>query len=422
MNMIVAEKSPPVPARQAHPLRAGEALDPDAFFEIRRKLILDCCKWDPQVEDVSSVASFPVLIGRRCWRELCKLAEALSTELFAAERELIFRPELHRVLGVPWKVRQLFRDIDGFDMAPPIVRSLRFDFHWTLDGWRISEVNSDVPGGFAEGSMLSRLMCADACGSVVPDDPGARWADAMEDVVGEGHVALLAAPGFMEDQQVVSYLAKQLNERGFRTHLARPEQLGWDDDRAKLACAWYEGSLSAIVRFYQAEWLANLSRPCPWQKLFVGSRTPVTNPGVAVLTESKRFPLVWDELSCSLPTWRRLLPESRDPRDAPWQRDGGWLLKTPYCNTGDTVTARDLCTPLQWMATLFSVRLRPHQWVAQRRFEPTPIESPLGPVYPCVGVYTINGRSAGAYTRISSRTVVDYRAVDAALLIEESTT
>ena len=35
---------------------------------------------------------------------------------------------------------------------------MRFDFHFTRDGWRISEVNSDVPGGLNESSGFERLM------------------------------------------------------------------------------------------------------------------------------------------------------------------------------------------------------------------------------------------------------------------------
>ena len=40
------------------------------------------------------------------------------------------------------------------------------------------------------------------------------------------------------------------------------------------------------------------------------------NPGCAILTESKRLPLVWDQLGIALPTWKRLLPETRDPHAA----------------------------------------------------------------------------------------------------------
>jgi hypothetical protein len=42
--------------------------------------------------------------------------------------------------------------------TPAAARVLRFDFHWTDQGWKISEVNSDVPGGYCEASDLPRLM------------------------------------------------------------------------------------------------------------------------------------------------------------------------------------------------------------------------------------------------------------------------
>ena len=91
---------------------------------------------------------------------------------------------------------------------------------------------------------------------------------------------------------------------------------------------------------------SDLSRPnaCPdSDNAIAGSRISrqpdsVVQSGSAVLTESKRFPLVWPLLRTPLPTWQSLLPETRDPRDAPWLTDDSWLLKSAYCNTGDTVT------------------------------------------------------------------------------------
>src|SRR5205085_551024 len=78
-------------------------------------------------------------------------------------------------------------------------------------------------------------------------------------------------------------------------------------------------------------------------------RTAVTNPATCVLIESKRFPLVWNELHAKLPTWRRLLPETRDPRDASWKRaTDQWVLKTALCNTGDTVSIRRHLTDGHW--------------------------------------------------------------------------
>jgi glutathionylspermidine synthase len=363
-----------------------------------------------------------LLIRWRDWNQLQDLAEQLTAELLRAERELLFRPTLHGVLGVPRGIRRALRQIDRAGETAAAVRSMRFDFHWTREGWRISEVNSDVPGGFGEASALPRMMSELSPGTIPAGDAGGAWAEALSRGVreGTGDVALLTAPGFMEDHQVVSYLARQLRQIGFRSHLASPTQLRFDHlNRACLDTAYHTGPLAAVVRFYQAEWLTYLPRRCPWRRFFAGSTTPVANPGVAVLSESKRFPLVWDELRTPMPTWRRLLPESRDPRDAPWRRDDGWLLKTAFCNTGDTVTARDLSTPKQWRAAALSAWLNPTQWVAQRRFEPLSVPSPMGDVYPCIGVYTIDGHAVGAYTRIAPRPVIDYRAIDAALLVHD---
>jgi len=147
----------------------------------------------------------------------------------------------------------------------------------------------------------------------------------------------------------------------------------------------------------------------------------VANPGVAVLTESKRFPLTWDHLSSALPTWRRLLPQTLDPRNAPWAADDGWLLKSPYCNTGDSVSIRSLMTPRQWAAVRRAVWFHPSGWVAQRRFETFAVSTPMGEVFPCIGVFTINGHAAGAYARISRRPLIDYSAIDVALLVRRET-
>jgi hypothetical protein len=37
-----------------------------------------------------------------------------------------------------------------------------------------------------------------------------------------------------------------------------------------------------------------------------------------------------------------------------------------------------------------------------------------------VGVYTVNGRAAGAYARLSEKPLIDFAAIDVALLIEEN--
>jgi hypothetical protein len=224
----------------------------------------------------------------------------------------------------------------------------------------------------------------------------------------------------MEDQQVVAFYARLLARRGIAAHVADPSQLEWRaDGQAYLRAPSCAETLSAVIRFYQAEWLARLPRRCRWFPLVAGGTTPVTNPGTAALTESKRFPLTWDDLSTPLPTWRSLLPETRDPRDAPWRTDEAWLIKSAFCNTGDSVSAPSLLAPKRWRTAKWHASLFPGQWVAQRRFQSVPIDTPAGAMYPCIGVYTIDGRAGGAYARLSHGPIVDYQATDAALLVHK---
>ncbi len=296
---------------------------------------------------------------------------------------------------------------------------MRFDFHFTTEGWRISEVNSDVPGGFAEASDFTAAMAVHFPPTQPAGDPGSVWADAIARTAGGGRVALLAAPGYMEDQQIMAYLARKLAARDCPAHPAGPAQLQWRNGIAHLDSEWFSGELAAVVRFYQGEWLPRLPRRCGWQNFFRGGRTPVGNPGCAVISESKRFPLVWDRLQTPLRLWRALLPESSDPRSVSWRKSDEWVLKAAMSNNGDDVHIRELMSPRDWRRADWSVRLFPKNWVAQRRFQSLPLPTPDGPVYPCIGVYTIDGRAAGAYARYSARPLIDYAAVDVALLITD---
>jgi hypothetical protein len=205
---------------------------------------------------------------------------------------------------------------------------------------------------------------------------------------------------------------------GCVARLANPTQLIWHDDEAWLDSTGRCEPMNAIVRFYQGEWLARLPPRLGWQNFFRGGKTPVANPGVAVISESKRFPLVWNELSTPMRAWRSLLPETRDPRDAPWQADDDWLLKSAMCNTGDSASVRALMVSRRWQTVAREVRWFPNRWVAQRRFHTRSIPTPLGPMFPCIGVYTLNGRACGAYGRLARSPVVNFSATDVAVLVE----
>jgi glutathionylspermidine synthase len=401
------------------PLRFhSEPIPDEEFASIERFLQLECCKWDTQLGDVRVLLNRPLLIDPQSWAFVCEAAEKLALEAIGAELELLQRENLQAKIGIPSRMRRVLLSSKNPQRCSSMVRIMRFDFHFTTEGWRISEINSDVPGGFAESSVLPKLYAQHFPEAKVLGNPLEAWRQAMTEAFGGGRIAMLCAPGYLEDQQVVSLLAKELAKTGNDCHLLQhPGQLTWRDGRAFLKGDGY--SIDVIFRFYQAEWLCQFPRNTGWEFFFSPSRTLVTNPGLGILSESKRFALIRDEISIPMPTWKELLPACVDPREISKKDRDEWVLKGTFSNTGDEVKLGTEMTDKLWGRLLQKAQRHREQWVAQRRFETVPIDSPQGTLYPCIGVYTINGKACGAYLRLSSRQVTDHWARESALLAVE---
>ena len=399
--------------------RVLEELGADRFAAVRRQTIFDCCKWDPQVEDVATLAPFPFVLKRDAWLNLSEWAERLAREALLMEGALLQRPELHRELGLPRAVCTALRGLGNPGQPAASPRVMRFDFHFTTEGWRISEANTDVPGGFNEASGFTRLMAGHYPGTELCGDPAQALADAIRSRAGEGAtVALIHATGFIDDRQVMTFLGRHFERCGLRTVLAGPDHLRWRERRAFVASDWFSGPVDFVFRFFPGEWLPQLPRPCGWPHLFGDCDTPLCNPATALLTQSKRLPLVWDRLGTSLVTWRQMLPETRDVRDVTGRAWPEWVLKPVLGRVGDSIGLHGATSAKDWTLIRRSARWHPRAWVAQRRFEVVPIETAAGPVFPCLGVYTIGGRAAGVYGRIARNGLIDYRAQDIAVLKE----
>ena len=395
-------------------------VDERTFPVLRRRAIFDCCKWDPQVGDTSTIARSPLIVARTAWSEVVSLAEALAGETLAAERELVTRPELHRALGLPRGARHALRRASAEGPARAAARLMRFDFHYTTEGWRISEVNGDVPGGLNEASGLPPLFAPYYADAVPVGDPAGAYARALATAAAGGTVAFLHATAYSDDQQMMAFVARQLAAAGAATHLASPGHVRWQGRTAYLAADWWHGRLDLIVRFFPAEWLSDLPQRTGWPRFFAGADTPSSNPATALLVQTKRFPLVWAALRTPLPTWRALLPETRDPRDAPWARSSDWVLKPALGRVGEGIGLRGVVDARELRRIARGARWFPAHWVAQRRFEVAPLvhrnDAAAEPVFPCLGVYTLDTRVIGAYARVAGRPLIDARAADAAVL------
>ena len=406
--------------QQTTPWLPVEPLPAVVARSIRRRAIFECCKWDPQVGDVSTIADVPIVLAAEDWQELVQTATLLAAEVAAAERELRHRPDLHELLGLPRTIRRVLRRASEQELAPG-ARFIRFDFHHTETGWRISEANTDVPGGLNEASGLPRLIAPHVPGTRAAGDVAEYYAAGVLATLPEGaHVALAHATAYADDRQVMTYLAQRFEARGARVSLVSPAHLRWREGRAAVETAWESGPLDAVVRFYPAEWMDNLPDGCGWTSFFECTSTPVSNPGTALLTQSKRFPLAWDHLHTPMPTWRARLPETRDPRDVRWQGNDDWVLKPALGRVGEDVGIAGVTPPAEWARIARDARRHPSNWVAQRRFAATPLRIGETDRYPGVGVYTVDGRVAGAYGRIAERPLIDARARDAAVLVADT--
>jgi hypothetical protein len=399
------------------PWLAAEPLTDRDFAAVRRRAIFDCDKWDPQVGDACVVARYPLVIRHEAWTEVKRLAEALARETLAAERELLGRPDLQQAMRLPRRVRSALTRGAAQGPSAACARLMRFDFHFTRDGWRISEVNSDVPGGLNEASGFATLMAPRYPHAISTGDPASAYAAALISATGTGaSIALIHATAFSDDQQMMRSIARRLAPAGVRAHLASPAHLQWREGRAFLAADWWTGPLDLVVRFFPADWLPGLPARTGWPHMFCGSLTPLSNPATAVLTQHKRFPLVWDRLRTPLPTWKSLLPETRAPREVPWSTSDEWVVKPVLGRAGEDVGIPGIASDRDMRRIARQVRWWPSAWIAQRRFEAMPLDVEGQAQFPCLGVYTLDGCAIGAYGRVASRALIDGSAVDAAVL------
>ncbi len=410
MNMRVVN----LPASPAPEVRILPTLQGSDYRDYRRRAIFHCHKWDPQVEDVATIAPFALALPAAQWRWLAQAAEGLAAETIACESELWERPDLHRELGIPWTLRAALALGRRSGLPVAAARVMRFDFHPAADGWRLSEVNSDVPGGFNEASGLTALMAEHHRGLLPAGDPARAVAWHIAQVAQQAPVALVHCTSYSDDRQVMEFIADRLRECGVRCVFCAPDALRW---RGLHACGPDGAMLGALMRFFPAEWLPQLPLATRWWRLFAGAATPAANPGSALLSQGKRLALLWDRLATPCPTWRALLPETLEAA-AMTTWDEGWLLKPAWGRVGEGVLGPGFGLARDWQRARRDARRRPRAWLAQRRFASVPIMGDHGPLHACLGVYTVDGQAAGIYARVCATPPIDHRAQEVAVLID----
>ena len=386
------------------------------YSDYRYGAIFKAYKWDPQFGDRSTVSKKVVLLNSKTAHRLAAQAEALAQETMAVEEALPARPELVRKLGLPRSIRRAAEQISEYDRQIH-VRLMRFDFHPTQEGWAISEVNSDVPGGLAESSVLPRMAARYFDGFVPFRSSTEALAEAfLKKVPVGGRIVFVHCTSYSDDRQVMECLSDCFREKGYRTVFAAPDHLRWENGYARLILEGEEGSVDGIVRFFPLEWMAELPRNCKWQGFF-GSRTVSCNHPIAIFAQSKRLPLVWDSLGVEIPAWRELLPETENPRRFGTLPEGS-IYKPALGRVGERISIREAISPKEYRKIERSARMYPKDWIVQKRFQSLPIQADTGELYHmCLGVFTVEEKFAGFYARVSPSLRIDASAEETPVLV-----
>ena len=393
----------------------------ERYEEYRLNAIFDCYKWDPQFEDNNTVAKFALEITEEEYFELKELTEKLDVETRRAEEFLNKHLECARDLALPKQVYKELSSMSNYN-SKKHVRLMRYDFHPTIDDkWAVSEVNSDVPGGFAEASLLPKLAINTLKSSKYYSiDFGENLVNAIcNKMKKNGKIMFVHCTSYSDDRQVMQFIGDKMSKLGYTSIYGAGDHLIFENKKAISVLDNYEGEVDFIFRFTPLEWLRVL-KPKRWDGYF-DTVTPSCNHPIAMFAQTKRFPLIWDELEShgvKLDTWRDLLPETVEVKDAKGKE--GFIYKPACGRVGEKISIKEACKDEEYKEILKDVRWHPKDYLAQKQFISKPLKSSSGELYHvCLGSYTVDCEHAGFYARISKKCRIDSDAADIPVIIKK---
>lgn len=393
----------------------------DMYNEYKLDVMLDCYKWDPQFCDNNTVAKYALVLSEKEHEELKLLTEKLIKETTEAENFLNKNLKYTKALEIPNKFRSDIKSMKNYNPDKHI-RLMRFDFHPTLENkWAVSEVNSDVPGGFAEATLMNRKSLEYLSNeNYYAISFGDFLADAIKKKVRqEGRIMLVHCTSYSDDRQVMQFLGDKLSGMGYEVIYAAADQLKFENGKAISILNNREGEVDGIIRFSPLEWVADMKTK-NWHGYF-DTETVSCNHPIAIFAQTKRFPFVWDLLESKgidLSTWRELLPETLEVNDK--KVDDKFIYKPVYGRVGENISIKEACKDDEYKKILRDVKRHPKKYLAQKKFNSRPLTNEDGEEFHvCIGSYGVENSHAGYYARISRSPRIDSYAADIPVLIEK---
>ena len=393
----------------------------DKYRDYRLDLMFDCYKWDPQFLDNNTIAKYALVITEEEHKQLKKLTEQLDKETREAEEFLNKNLEFTKILNLPFKIHNEIKTMKNYN--PNIhIRLMRFDFHPTYEGFKVSEVNSDVPGGFAEASLMPEIA-QKLLGKNKYDFKNfgeILTSSILKKVKSNGKIMLVHCTCFSDDRQVMQFLGDKLQNLGFNIIYGASDHIRFKNNEAYSILSGNEGKLDGIIRFTPIEWLMQV-KPKFWQGYF-NTITPSCNHPIAIFAQTKRFPLIWkklEEQGLVFNTWKKLLPKTMQVNGK--EDKEKYIYKPVYGRVGEKISIKEACEEGEYDKILKDVKKHPNKYIAQEKFESRPLVGDDNEEFHlCLGSYVIDGKHAGYYGRISKTRRIDSNAADIPVLIERN--
>ena len=391
----------------------------EKYIDYRIDAMFDCYKWDPQFVDNNTLAKHVLVLSENEYNELVELTEKLDLETTQAEEFLNNNLKYIKPLCLSKKLIKEINKMKNYDKNKHI-RLMRYDFHPTINNkWQISEVNSDVPGGFAEASLLPKLAIKTLNENYYSIDFGDILAKAIsKKVKKKGTIMFVHCTCYSDDRQVMQYIGDKMKSLGYNSIYCAADHIEFKDKQAISILNNYEGKVDCIFRFTPLEWLKDMNFRS-WKGYF-DTVTPSCNHPIAIFAQTKRFPFVWNVLEqngIKMTTWKKLLPDTKEVK----YFEEGYIYKPAYGRVGENISIKEACSNEEYLKIIKDVKKHPKKYIVQKKFDSKPIKSDDGKEYHiCLGSYTVDGKQAGFYARISELPRIDSYAADIPVVIERN--
>ena len=240
------------------------------FDDYRLDAIFDCYKWDPQFKDSNTLSKYALVLTEKEYKEIKQLTEKLDQETIMAEEFLNKNQNLAKPLNLPKKI------------SNELKRMSNYDFHLDINNnWVISEVNSDVPGGFAESSLLPKLAIKYLKKDYTSINFGDILASNIEKKIKGKNIMFVHCTSYSDDRQVMEFVGDRLAANGYKILKGAADHIAFKAGKAYSILDGNECELDGIFRYTPVEWVMDI-KPKRWQGYF-NTRIPCCSTCLAAV-------------------------------------------------------------------------------------------------------------------------------------------